>query len=205
MKTNSSIAPNGERRFAKRLSGAAALLAMGMIVPGQQAQAALAPTAFDDPFGGFQPLGAAELGQARGGFNVAGLDFNFSVSIETMLESPTETLRMTTQLALNEIGQLTPIDSLSQASEGAALPQINAVSGGVEMVAQGALAQIFHRFTGTSLETGGYNRSNDTVINTTTTVNVAMPGFLDKADLFNAGAMQNQISRDIAMMGATRF
>lgn len=172
-----------------------------LILAAGQAQAALAS---DDPFAGFAPLDRAELGEMRGGMVIGGIPVDFAVVIRTTVAGAIEQMGLQTTLTVNESGGIAGAQtaSIGGGSGSATLP---ASADGLTTTLTDGATTIMHQVLKDQMTALVSNTTDGVVLNTSTEVNVTMPGFQQMAQTYYTQRHVSNINRDAVLVGLGRF
>ena len=176
-------------------------LVLGLAVQGTSpAAAALASSG--DAFAGMSPLADSELGDMRGGFSFGGINFNFAVTIRSIVKDAMDNaFGMMTKLTLNNAGQVasstttvigTPSE-VSTPSSGDGTP--------VQVSVGNEQTQLVHDIALDHLQAITTNTASGVSINQDVDVNVMMPGFKSAMAKFSKASIVNNIQRQIGVSG----
>ncbi|MBC7952149.1 MAG: hypothetical protein H7Z12_10095 [Rhodospirillaceae bacterium] len=173
----------------KRFYGALAV-ALAVAGPAQAAQ--------DDPFAALEPLGHAELGDARGGMMINGIPINFAVMIRTTVEGAVAQ-GLETMLTVNDQGGLASSVTTAIGTATGATVTPNANGGMILSLPTGT--KIIHEVLANQITTLIANTKNDVSLNQRTEVNVDLPGFHSLSQTWYGNNRAAQMGVAAAMSG----
>lgn len=152
-------------------------------------------------FAGTEPMDNSELGDLRGGFMVAGLEFNFAVEIRTTFQNAqNETVGLVTSINFDDHGATTRSYTVGNLPEGATSVTAGA-PGSVQAVLNTEATRILHDVSLSKLNTVISNTANQVNVNQDMRMDVVAPNFSSFAKDFVTTSHLRQLGDITAQLG----
>lgn len=152
-------------------------------------------------FAGVEPIANEELGGLRGGFMVAGLEFNFAIEIRTSFQNAlNETVGLVTSINFNDAGQTTRSQTIGTLPTGATTIMTGA-QGSVQAALNTEATRILHDISPGKLTTIINNSANQMNVSQDMRLDVQAPNFSSFATNFTTAAQLGQLGEVSSRLG----